>query len=100
MKHYGLGVIYIIINNGSWAIEWPYFENTTQKYIKNSKDTQFIDIDAPRMDFATIAKGFNVDSYTVKTTDELAIAFQKAIKTAKNGGPSLIDIILPEFKPD
>jgi thiamine pyrophosphate-dependent acetolactate synthase large subunit-like protein len=100
VKHYGLGVIYIIINNGSWAIEWPYFENTTQKYIKNSKDTQFIDIDAPRMDFATIAKGFNVDSYTVKTTDELAIAFQKAIKTAKKGGPSLIDVILPEFKPD
>jgi Thiamine pyrophosphate enzyme, C-terminal TPP binding domain. len=52
------------------------------------------------MDFATIAKGFNVDSYTVKTTDELAIAFQKAIKTAKKGEPSLIDVILPEYKPD
>jgi thiamine pyrophosphate-dependent acetolactate synthase large subunit-like protein len=100
VKHYGLGVIYIIINNGSWAIEWPYFENTTEKYIKNSKDTEFIDIDSPRMDFATIAKGFSVDSYTVRDTSELKTAFQSAIKKAKKGEPSLIDIMLPKFKAD
>ncbi len=98
VKHYGLGVIYMIVNNGSWAIEWPYFENTTEKYIKNSKDTEFIDIDKPRIDFAIIAKGFGVNSYSVKTIDELEIALQKAIQGAKKGEPALIDIILPKFK--
>ncbi len=99
-KHYGLGVIYMIINNGSWAIEWPYFENTTQKYIEHLKDTEFIDIDRPRIDFATIAKGFSVNSYSVGTLEELEVAFQKAIKDAKKGEPSLIDIVLPKFKVD
>jgi thiamine pyrophosphate-dependent acetolactate synthase large subunit-like protein len=100
VKHYGLGVIYIIMNNGSWAIEWPYFENTTEKYVMNSRDTEFIDINAPRIDFATIAKGFSVDSYSVNTIEEFETAIQQAIKTAKNGEPSLIDIMLPEFKAD
>ncbi|WP_337860159.1 thiamine pyrophosphate-binding protein [Ferroplasma sp.] len=100
VKHYGLGVIYIILNNGSWAIEWPYFDNTTQKYVKNSKDAEFIDIDNPRMNFAIIAKGFSIDSYSVNTIEELEMAFQKAIKSAKKGEPSLIDIVLPEFKPN
>ncbi len=97
VKHYGLGVIYIILNNGSWAIEWPYFENTTEKYIKNSKDTQFIDLDNPRIDFATMAKGFSIDSYSVKDISELRDAFRKAIDSAVKGNPSLIDIVLPKF---
>ncbi len=100
VKHYGLGVIYIILNNGSWAIEWPYFENTTEKYIKNSKDTEFIDIDNPRIDFATIARGFSIESYTVNDVPELRSAFQKAVSSAVIGNPSLIDIILPKFRAD
>lgn len=100
VKHYGLGVIYIIMNNGSWAIEWPYFENTTEKYIANSKDLEFIDLDNPRIDFSFIGKAFHLETYKVTDTDELDIAFKKAVKSAKKGEPSIIDIWLEKFNPD
>ncbi|MEM0140141.1 MAG: thiamine pyrophosphate-binding protein [Ferroplasma sp.] len=99
VKHYHLGVIYIIMNNGSWAIEWPYFENTTEKFVKNSKDLEFIDIDNPRIDFSAIASGFGITSYTVYSLEELYAAFKKAISAASSGEPSLIDIKMDKFTP-
>ncbi len=100
VKHYHLGVIYIIINNGSWAIEWPYFENTTEKYTSRSKDLEFIDLDNPRIDFKGIAGSFNIDSYSVYSLEELYTAFKKAIAAAGKGEPSVIDIKVDKFNPE
>ena len=58
---------------------------------------QFIDIDSPRIDFATMAGAFNVDSYTVRDLTELRTAFKKSITGAVKGNPSLIDIMLPKL---
>ncbi len=99
VKHYHLGVIYIILNNGSWAVEWPYFENTSQRYVANMHDREFIDLDEPRINFATIASGFNVKSYSVETIDELDKSMNLAVIDAEKGEPSLIDIKLEKYNP-
>ncbi|WP_175266739.1 thiamine pyrophosphate-dependent enzyme [Acidiplasma cupricumulans] len=52
VKHYNLGVVYIILNNGSWAVEWPYFENTIERIVAEKHDHQFIDLDSPRISYS------------------------------------------------
>ncbi len=99
VKHYHLGVIYVILNNGSWAVEWPYFENTVENVVSNKHDHQFIDLDEPRISYATIASAFSIKSHTVRTIDEFDNSIKDAIKNAEMGEPSVIDIMLNKYNP-
>jgi len=96
-SHYGLGVIYIILNNACWGIEWPPIEKATEQWAKNAKDFEFLDLDAPRIDFTGIASSCAVQSQRVETAREFEDAFEAAIKLAKKNKPMLIDVLFDKF---
>ncbi|KPV46306.1 MULTISPECIES: thiamine pyrophosphate-binding protein [Acidiplasma] len=99
VKHYNLGVVYIILNNGSWAVEWPYFENTIERIVAEKHDHQFIDLDSPRISYSKMAEAFSISSYDVRTLEEFDSALKNAINGARRGEPAVIDIIMDKFNP-
>ncbi len=97
-KHYGLGIIFIIINNGAWRVEWPYFERTENKYIIKNKDTKFVNLDNPRTDFSKIAESYKILSKRVEDIQTFEKFLLQAINQSKHGEPVLIDFIMEQFK--
>ncbi|HZW84580.1 MAG TPA: thiamine pyrophosphate-binding protein, partial [Nitrososphaerales archaeon] len=65
-QHYGIGILYLVLNNACWAAEWGSLARSTQHWTANSHDYECLDIDSPRIDFASIAKGFSVHAQTVE----------------------------------
>jgi thiamine pyrophosphate-dependent acetolactate synthase large subunit-like protein len=96
-SHYGIGVAYLILNNACWGIEWPPIENSTKHWAKNADDFEFLDLDKPRISFENIARGFNVETNTVKTPEEFEQSILRALQNASNDTPMLIDIIMEKF---
>ncbi len=96
-SHYGLGVIYIILNNACWGIEWPPIEKATEHWAKNAKDYEFLDLDAPRIDFTGIASSCAVQSQRVETPAQFEEALEKGIQHAIKNKPMLIDVILDKY---
>ncbi len=90
-SHYGIGVLYIILNNSCWGIEWPPIEKAPEKWAKNAGDFEFLDLDNPSISFSEIARGFNVASEKVQTPAEFQRAFIKGIQLASQNRPMLID---------
>ncbi len=81
MARLNLPVVSIIFNND--ILGW--IKHVQQKRYGNN----FISTDFNHIDFATVAKGFNVRSYRVATLDEL----DRALKMESNpNGPALIDM--------
>jgi thiamine pyrophosphate-dependent acetolactate synthase large subunit-like protein len=96
-SHYGLGVIYMILNNACWGIEWPPFEKATEHWAKNAKDYEFLDLENPRIDFTGIASSCGVQSRRVETLEQLESALEDGISIAAKNKPILIDVILEKF---
>jgi thiamine pyrophosphate-dependent acetolactate synthase large subunit-like protein len=96
-SHYGLGVIYIILNNACWGIEWPPIEKATEQWAKKAKDYEFLDLDAPRIEFTGIASSCAVQSQRVKTPKQFEEALEEGINLAMKNKPMLIDVILDKY---
>jgi acetolactate synthase-1/2/3 large subunit len=96
VSHYGLPVVYVVLNNACWAVEWPPIERSPQHWAKLSSDFEFIDLDQPRIGFSKMAEAFGVHSSTATTVDELDDAIHEALGVASGGRPALIDVQLPK----
>lgn len=95
-SHYGIRVLYLILNNACWGIEWPPFEHTPEQWAKNAGDYEFLDLDNPRVDFSKIADAFSIPNARVKTPHEFEDALTRALKLVAEGKPCLIDIQMPK----
>ncbi len=98
-SHYGLGVIYIILNNACWGIEWPPIEKATENWAKDAKDYEFLDLENPRIDFTGICSSCAVQSQRVETPEQFENALEEGIKFAlnKKNKPMLIIVILEKY---
>lgn len=96
-SHYGLGVIYIIVNNASWGIEWPPIEMATEHWAKNAKDYEFLDLENPRIDYTHTAASFNVQTKRAETPKQLEEALEQGIALAADNKPMVIDVILEKY---
>ena len=96
-SHYGVGVVYVILNNACWGVEWPPIENSTKHWAKNANDFEFLDLDRPRISFEGIARGSKVEARTVETPDAFADALGFAIKNAAIDLPTLIDVQMEKY---
>jgi len=95
--HYGIGVVYVVLNNACWGIEWAPIERSTQHWAKNAGDFEFLDLDNPRIDFSKIGESMGVRSYRVGDVSQFERAFSQALEGARNDRPSLIEVVLPKF---
>lgn len=95
-KHYGIGVVYCILNNACWGVEWPPIEKSPKHWAKNAKDYEFLDLDDPRIDFTGIAGSVGVSSARVENVEQLSSVLNDALETAGRGEPYLIDVWSPK----
>jgi acetolactate synthase-1/2/3 large subunit len=91
-SHYGIGVVYIILNNACWGVEWPPIERSPMHWAAKANDFEFIDLDRPRIDFAKIARAFKVSAETLDTPDGFDSALVRAVRLARKGRPVLLDL--------
>lgn len=96
-SHYGIGVLYIILNNACWAAEWHPIRDSSQHWARDTGDYEFLDLDKPRIDFASIARGFNVHSMRIENVEEFERELSNAIKLVRQGRPALLDLQLTKF---
>ncbi len=96
VSHYAIPAVYVVLNNASWAVEWPPIERSPQQWAKQAGDYEFLDLDAPRIGFAKLAEAFSVHSATATTIGEFEKAFQEALRVAQNGRPAMVDVHLPK----
>jgi|ECHnycMinimDraft_1075156.scaffolds.fasta_scaffold00471_6 acetolactate synthase-1/2/3 large subunit len=96
-EHYGLGVVYVVLNNACWGIEWPAIERTTKQWAKKAHDFEFVDIDQPRIDFSGLAAAFSTHSAKVREPTQLEQELAKCITLAENGHPSLIEVEMEKY---
>lgn len=98
--HYGIGVVYVILNNSCWAIEWPPIEMSTMHWAKKYGDFEFLDLDRPNISYTEIAHGLQVDSVAAGTPEEFDQALRAGIKNALNDRPFVIDARMEKFTGD
>jgi thiamine pyrophosphate-dependent acetolactate synthase large subunit-like protein len=91
-QHYGIGVLYIVLNNACWAAEWSPFGRTPQHWAKNAGDFEFLDIDNPRFDFAKMANALGIYSERVTSPQEFDLAIEEALKRVRAAKPALLDV--------
>ncbi|MEM0120541.1 MAG: thiamine pyrophosphate-binding protein [Thermoprotei archaeon] len=96
VSHYSIPVVYVVLNNACWGIEWPPIERSPQHWAKQAGDYEFLDLDVPRIDFAKLGEAFGVHSATATTPRELDEALQSALETARKGRPAIVDVHLPK----
>lgn len=93
-SHYGIGVLYVILNNACWGVEWPPIESSSQHWAAKAKDYEFLDVDNPRIDFGHIARAYNVHARSVDTPQHLDSAMREAKKIVRRGRPALLNVNL------
>ena len=95
-KHYGINLLYIVLNNACWGIDWPPIEDSLTGWSKKAGDFETVDIDQPRINFAEIAHTLEVWSKHVSTVDEFDLALQEALKVVNKGETALLEVFLPK----
>jgi acetolactate synthase-1/2/3 large subunit len=80
---YGVGVILIVVNNGSYG--------TIRMHQEKHYPERVYGTDLSNPDFVAMAKSFHLHAELVERTDQFAGAFERAQKA---GGPALIEIRL------
>lgn len=87
-----LKVVFVVCNNGAYRILkvnlLNYYRDTGQQ---PPGTFPFMDLDAPRIDFARLAAGFGVEAFTARTADEFRRNLRRAFAV---GGPVLIDVMV------
>jgi acetolactate synthase-1/2/3 large subunit len=88
-----------VMNRFKLPVVTLIFNNDTLGWIKhvqqNHYDQNYVSTDFSHVDFATVAKGFGLRSYTATTLDEVRDAFAEE---AKPDGPALIDVISDQWE--
>ena len=100
---YDIPIIVIVFNNRSYDNERNRLQDRSPLYTNKATRDQWKDITGylgdPAVDFAGIAKSFEIPAERVETPKQL----QKALKTAKSitreGRPYLIDAIIMQIEP-
>ena len=87
MKRFNLPVVNVVLNND--VLGW--IKHVQRDFYKE----KYISTDFTHVDFATVAKGFGVRSYSVQTAEELAEALTQE---AAPDGPALIDVISDQWE--
>lgn len=95
--HYGIGVLYVILNNACWAAEWLPIANSTKHWARDSGDFEFLDLENPKIDFSSIARGFGVFAKRIETVEEFDSELPKAVQIVKKGKPALLDLQLEKY---
>jgi len=95
--HYGIGVLYVILNNACWAAEWLPIANSSQHWAKNSGDYEFLDLENPKIDFTSIAGGFGVCAKRIENVEQFDYELPNAVEVVKKGKPALLDLQLEKF---
>jgi len=88
--HYGLGVVFVICNNGGYRI---LKQRTHALQSFSAKGNRYIgmDLEAPTVDFVGLARSLGVPGKRVEKTQEVRQALAGALT---QGGPFLIDVAL------
>ena len=88
--HYGLGVVFVICNNGGYRI---LKQRTHALQSFSAKGNRYIgmDLEAPTVDFVGLARSLGVPGKRVEKTQEVRQALAGALT---QGGPFLIDVPL------
>ncbi|HVY18391.1 MAG TPA: thiamine pyrophosphate-binding protein [Rhodopila sp.] len=83
-----LRMVFIVINNYSYRILKQRTNN--MKGLAQQNDLYVgMDLDNPRVDFVSVAKGFGLQAHTAKTLSDVAELLEQALET---DGPTLIDV--------
>jgi thiamine pyrophosphate-dependent acetolactate synthase large subunit-like protein len=96
-SHYGLGVVYVILNNACWGIEWPPIEKATEHWAKTAGDFEFLDLENPRIDYVHLAEAFSVPAKRAETPQQFEDALKEGIGLASKNKPMVIDVIMEKF---
>lgn len=96
-SHYELPVTYVVLNNGSWGIEWPFFQRTLKRYAAENNDYSFTDLDNPRISFTKIADAMEVENMRVETSTDFNSSLRKALSSSKGNTPALIELWMPKY---
>jgi acetolactate synthase I/II/III large subunit len=95
--HYGIGVLYVILNNACWAAEWHPIATSSHHWARDAGDFEFLDLDKPRIDFSSIARGFGVYSKRVESVEAFERELPAAIELVRRGKPALLDLQQEKF---
>ncbi|MCW4030457.1 MAG: thiamine pyrophosphate-binding protein [Candidatus Bathyarchaeota archaeon] len=93
-SHYGLGVLYVILNNACWGVEWSPIEKATEHWAKNAHDFEFLDLERPQIDYTAMAAAFSVLGCRVETPQQFEYALEEGIAMACKNKPMVIDVML------
>jgi acetolactate synthase I/II/III large subunit len=96
-SHYGLGVVYVILNNACWGIEWPPIEKATEHWAKTAGDFEFLDLENPRIDYVHLAEAFSVPAKRAETPQQFEEALKEGIALASKNKPMVIDVIMEKY---
>lgn len=95
--HYGIGVLYVVLNNACWAAEWRPIETSSQHWAREAGDFEFLDLDKPKIDFSSVARGFDVYSKIVENVEQFESELFTALEIVRKGRPALLDLQLEKF---
>ena len=96
-SHYGIPILYLVMNNASWGVEWEFIAKATAGWSVKAKNYECVDIDEPRINFAELAKAYYVHGEKVEENDQVAAALRNALVTLQKGRPALIDFTLLKY---
>lgn len=96
-SHYGIPVLYLVMNNASWGIEWDFIARATAGWSRKTKNYECVDIDKPRINFAQLARAYEVQGERVEENDQVGAALRNALATLRKGRPALIDFTLQKY---
>jgi len=96
-SHYGIPVLYLVMNNASWGIEWDFIARATAGWSRKAKNYECVDIDRPRINFAQLARAYEVQGERVEKNDQVGAALRNALATLRKGRPALIDFNLQKY---
>ena len=96
--HHNINILYVIANNGAYGVVAGHFKNAGG--VMNDTN-EYSGIVLDKINPATIAKGFGLESETINQEALLPNAIKKGIEYTKNNNkPYLLNVILPIGLPE
>ncbi|MGH7153609.1 MAG: thiamine pyrophosphate-dependent enzyme, partial [Acetobacteraceae bacterium] len=94
--HEKLAVVFVIINNSSYRI-LKQRTNAMQQFAAQTDRYVGMELDNPRIDYVTVARGLGVEAHRARSIAEVRELLAAALLA---GGPTLIDVEMDRaFKP-